>query len=70
LLNDKILVSPRDFFNVYSTMLSGNKGEHKLKCYLDVDIVHLFWYQVHVEHTVRSGNIISADMIEDTIEND
>jgi hypothetical protein len=50
--------------------LSGNKGEHKLKCYLDVDIVHLFWYQVHVERTVRSGNIISADVIEDTIEND
>ena len=34
-----------------------------------MDLIKLFWYMVHVEQRVRSKDIISEDVIEDTLEN-
>ena len=35
-----------------------------------MDLIKLFWYLIHVERMVRNSNSISADLIEDTLEND
>lgn len=34
-----------------------------------MDLIKLFWYLMHVERTTRNGISISADLVEDTIEN-
>ena len=39
-------------------------GSNKLQCYLVMNLIKLFWYLIQVERTVRNGNSISVDVIE------
>lgn len=47
------------------------RGKPNHQCYSVMDLMKLYWYLTHVERTVRNGNGISADVIDDySLEND
>jgi hypothetical protein len=46
------------------------KGSNKLQCYLVVDLLKLLRYLITWRATIRNGNSINADVIDDTIGSD
>jgi hypothetical protein len=60
-----VLSKQFSFYNIICTSSRNRLKREPFSFILVIDTIKLFWYLIHVELTVRNGNSISMNVIED-----